>query len=65
MENAKFISPIGIIVCYAVLLEGASGETADQIMYTLHLSPTFENIEKIRNEIVKVRMNQYACEVIP
>ncbi|XP_074604210.1 serpin B4-like [Brevipalpus obovatus] len=41
-----FVSPIGIIVLYTIILEGARGETADQIMEVFHLKDQFKNLIK-------------------
>ncbi|XP_074604213.1 serpin B4-like [Brevipalpus obovatus] len=55
-----FVSPIGIIVLYAIILEGARGETADQIMEVFHLKDQFKNVEDARitiEELIK-RLNK-------
>ncbi|XP_074604182.1 serpin B13-like [Brevipalpus obovatus] len=51
-----FVSPIGIIVLYTILLEGAHGKTADQIMEVFHLKDQFKNINDVRitmEELIK------------
>lgn len=48
------VSPIGIIVQYTILLEGAHGPTADEIMHVFHLKPQFKKVEKVRIEMKKV-----------
>ncbi|XP_074604225.1 serpin B13-like [Brevipalpus obovatus] len=55
-----FVSPIGIIVLYTLLLEGAHGKTAEQLMQVFHLKPQFENVEEVRVEMEKLikRFNQ-------
>ncbi|XP_074604215.1 serpin B4-like [Brevipalpus obovatus] len=55
-----FGSPIGIIVLYTILLEGARGETADQIMEVFHLKDQFRNAKDARiaiKELIK-RLNK-------
>ncbi|XP_074604179.1 serpin B13-like [Brevipalpus obovatus] len=54
-ENDRniFVSPIGIMVLYTILLEGARGKTADQIMQVFHLKLQFENIEDLIKRLNK------------
>ncbi|XP_074604217.1 serpin B4-like [Brevipalpus obovatus] len=55
-----FVSPIGIIVLYTIILEGARGETADQIMEVFHLKDQFRNSKDARiaiKELIK-RLNK-------
>ncbi|XP_074604184.1 leukocyte elastase inhibitor-like [Brevipalpus obovatus] len=54
------VSPIGITVLYTIILEGARGKTAEQLMQVFHLKPQFENVEDVRIELEKVikRLNQ-------
>lgn len=54
-EDNILVSPIGIMITYIMLLERIHGKTADQIISVLHLRQTFENVERIRNEFIKVR----------
>ncbi|XP_074604220.1 uncharacterized protein LOC141857626 [Brevipalpus obovatus] len=55
-----FVSPIGIIVLYTILLEGARRKTAEQLMQVFHLKPQFKNVEEVRVEMEKLirRLNQ-------
>ncbi|XP_074593239.1 iripin-2-like [Brevipalpus obovatus] len=48
------VSPVGIIVLYIIILEGAHGKTADQIMQVFRLKPEFKNVEEIRVELKKI-----------
>lgn len=54
-EDDFVFCPIGIITINIMLLEGAQGKTADQIMSILHLEPTFKSVEDIRNQLKMVK----------
>lgn len=54
-DDCIFVSPFGIMIAHTMLLEGACGETANQIMSVLRLSPTFDCVEKMRKEFCEVR----------
>lgn len=49
------VSPIGILIIYTMLLEGARGATADQFVSVFHLEPSLNDVEKIREELKKVK----------
>lgn len=53
-EDNIFLSPIGIMIAYIMLLEGACGTTTDQIISIFRLKPTLKDIGVIRNESSKV-----------
>lgn len=48
-----------------MLLEGADGKVADQIVSVLRLKPSFDDVETIRNEFSKVRNLEPLSQQIP
>lgn len=49
-QENLLVSSIGIMIINIMLLEGAEGVMADQIMSVLRLGPAFKDIGTIRNE---------------
>lgn len=48
------ISPMGVMIVYSMLMEGADGETKDQLNQVLRLGTAFNDTDSVKKEFKKV-----------